>query len=245
MLIQKRFLCLLVLFSTTALKAEERPNSQERWGKTITAFEESDRQSAPKTGQVLFIGSSSIRLWNLEKYFPELDALNRGFGGSEIEDSIFFFDRIVKPYVPRQIVMYAGDNDLAHGKTAVRVYEDFQKFVSLMNEHLPDTTLVYVAIKPSIKRWNIVHRVRAANALIKMDCVEDDKLVFLDIDSPMLDETGELKPELFVKDGLHLSHEGYTLWSSMLQPQLSEQTETTEEQIIKPDVLVRASSFCD
>ena len=194
--------------------------SNNRWEETIARFEAADREHLPEPGQVLFIGSSSIRLWDLKASFPGVDALNRGFGGSEVADSVHFFSRIVKPYRPRQIVMYAGDNDIAKGQSPCQVYEDFRTFVKLVQAHLPGTSVVYVAIKPSLKRWSLVHQMRAANALIKADCEEDALLTFFDIDAPMLGEDGTPRKELFAGDGLHLNTEGYQLWSELLRPLL-------------------------
>ncbi len=222
------FVILFLVSSFASLKAEVPTTPLERWGPSIEKFEEADQMEPVKPGQVLFIGSSSIRLWDLKQSFPELDALNRGFGGSQLEDSIAFFDRIVKPYQPRQIILYAGDNDLGKGKTPVQVYQDFQTFAALVKEHLPNTTLVFIAIKPSLKRWNIVHRVRAANALINVDCVEDETLTFLDIDTPMIAEDGLPKQDLFKTDGLHLNEKGYEIWTEVLRTHLKERTEIKE-----------------
>lgn len=199
---------------------EEKPQGPERWKSAIQAFEQQDRESPPEKGGILFVGSSSIRMWDLNKHFPEHKPLNRGFGGSDVADSVHFADRIVLPYEPRLIVMYAGDNDIAGGKTACEVHADFQRFVGIVHHKLPEARIVYIAIKPSIKRWNLVHRMRAANALIFASCAEDDLLEFVDIDTPMIGKDGRPRPELFVEDGLHLSPAGYALWSELVKPHL-------------------------
>jgi lysophospholipase L1-like esterase len=186
----------------------------------MVAFEKQDQEHPPQPGGVVFVGSSSIRLWKLDEEFPGKGYVNRGFGGSEMADSVHFFDRIVLPHRPRMIVLYAGDNDLAKGKTACRVAEDFAAFVKHMHEVLPETKLVYVAVKPSLKRWNIVHHGRAANALIEAACIDDELLTYLDISTPMLGPDGKPRPELFADDGLHLNSKGYELWTSLLVPHL-------------------------
>lgn len=198
------------------IRGDEKPQGPERWEPAIQKFEEQDRENPPETGGVLFVGSSSIRFWDLEKHFPEQHPLNRGFGGSQVEDSVYFADRIVLPYEPRIIVMYAGDNDIAGGKSPCEVHADFEEFVNLVHEKLQDTRIVYIAIKPSLKRWNLVHRMRAANALIHATCAEDGRLEFVDIDTPMMGEDGRPRPELFIEDGLHLSPAGYDLWSKLI-----------------------------
>ncbi|QDT31387.1 GDSL-type esterase/lipase family protein [Thalassoglobus polymorphus] len=191
-----------------------------RWESNIKAFEADDKKHPKEPGQVLFIGSSSIRLWDLEKWFPGLDAINRGFGGSEVADSLHFYDRIVKPYAPRAIVMYAGDNDLSREKTPAQVQADFKEFVTKVHKDFPDTQIIFVAIKPSIKRWNLIEKVREANSLIIKMAESDEQLTFLDIDTPMIGEDEMPKKEFFAKDGLHLNDAGYKLWSDLLKPHL-------------------------
>lgn len=216
---------LVALLAFVSLRADEpkaapKKNDPAKWEKDIAKFEAMDKEKPQKKGQILFVGSSSIRLWNLGKSFPGLDAINRGFGGSQIEDSTFYADRIVTNYEPRTIVLYGGDNDLASGKSAVQVADDFAAFVKKVREKLPKAKIVFVAIKPSIARWKNVENVRKANALIQKQCEAGEKLVFVDIDKPMLGEDGKPRQELFVKDGLHLSEKGYEIWDALLKPHL-------------------------
>ncbi len=205
--------------------AAPKKNDPTKWEKDIARFEAADKENPPKKGQVLFVGSSSIRLWNLKKSFPDLDAINRGFGGSQIEDSTHFADRIVLPYEPRLIVMYAGDNDIAFGKSPAQVADDFKAFVAKARggksaESARPAPIIYVAIKPSIARWKLVDKVREANKLIREFCEKGDKLTFLDIDTPMIGNDGKPRAELFVKDNLHLSEAGYKVWDALLKPHL-------------------------
>src|SRR5712691_4050334 len=120
-----------------------------RWEKTIAAFEQQDKDKPPPKNAVLFAGSSSIRLWDLPKYFPGMDVINRGFGGSEVADSVHFADRLIVKHKPRIVVLYAGDNDIAAGKTPERVLADFKAFVKAVHAGLPKTKIVYISIKPS------------------------------------------------------------------------------------------------
>ena len=201
------------------LAADDDPFA--KWEAAIAAFEEQDREQLPAPGGIVFVGSSSIRLWDLERDFPGLPAINRGFGGSQVADSTHFAGRIVIPYQPRIVVLYAGDNDIAQAVTPCQVYENFRAFAATIHESLPETRILYIAIKPSIRRWQLVHRVRAANALIRADCEENERLTFIDIDGPMLGADGQPRKELFVEDGLHLSPAGYAIWADVLRPQLT------------------------
>ncbi|WP_437229692.1 GDSL-type esterase/lipase family protein [Planctomicrobium sp. SH661] len=213
-----RVACLMaVLASHGPIAAAADP---ARFENQIVEFEQKDQAEPTAPGQILFVGSSSVRLWDLKASFPTLDAINRGFGGSVIADSVHFFPRIVAPAKPRQVVLYAGDNDLASGSSPQQVLEDFKQFVSLMNRDLKGTPLVFIAIKPSLKRWNLIEKVREANALIKAECEKDPLLTFVDLEPVMLNDKGEPRPELFAEDGLHLSAAGYQVWKDALKPHL-------------------------
>ena len=197
-----------------------QPAKESRWEKSIRAFEERDRKDPPPTGEIVFVGSSSIRGWDTKRYFPDLKTIQRGFGGSQVADSVQFADRIVIPYRPRVVVLYAGDNDIAGGKTPQRVLDDYKAFVRKVHAALPKTRIVYIPIKPSIARWKLVEKMRQANALIEAYTKTDPRLRYVDIDKPMIGDDGRPRKELFAKDGLHLSHEGYVLWTRLVRPHL-------------------------
>ncbi len=203
-----------------AQAAEESPAQPDpsRWDKTISTFQTWDsKNSVPKEG-VLFVGSSSIRLWATQQCFPQFTVVNRGFGGSHISDVSHFTDRIVLPYKPRVIVFYAGDNDIASGKSPQRVLDDYRAFVNLVQDQLPATRIVYIAIKPSLKRWSKWPLMKEANALIEKATQEDTRLAYANVAEPMLGDNGEPRGEFFVKDGLHLNAEGYKLWTKVVTP---------------------------
>jgi len=191
-----------------------------RWEKAIAAFERQDKERPPPQDAILFAGSSSIRRWDLPKSFPDLAVINRGFGGSELADSVHFAGRIILKHRPRLVVLYAGDNDIAAGKTPERVFADFKAFVRTVHKELPKTRIVFVSIKPSILRWGLWDKMRKANALIEAYCKDGERLAYIDVAGPMLGSNGKPRPELFVKDGLHLSDDGYRLWASLLKPHL-------------------------
>lgn len=218
-----RFVLLTLLafvLASAPLPAQEAAPPANRWEETIRRFEEEDATQPPSPGGVVFVGSSSIRLWDLKASFPELNAVNRGFGGSQLADAVHFADRIVLPYQPRLVVLYAGDNDLAAGKTPEQVVEDYRRFVSKVHAKAPATRIAYIAIKPSISRWRLVEQVRKANQAIAEMARDDERLEFVDIDAPMIGADGKPRPELFRPDGLHLNAEGYQVWTEKLRPVL-------------------------
>lgn len=205
--------------------AEKKPAAKaaaNRWEASIARFEALDKQKPPPKNGILFVGSSSIVGWDVAKGFPGLPVINRGFGGSQIADSVRYADRIILPYGPRVVVFYAGDNDIAAGKTPQQVLADYRALVKKVHDALPKTRIVFVGIKPSINRWSLIAKIREANALVKAEAAKDPRLVFLDVERPMLGADGKPRAELFKSDGLHLNAEGYKLWNELLLPHLKE-----------------------
>lgn len=192
----------------------------DRWEATIRAFEESDRKNPPPEGGIVFLGSSSFRRWDLEKSFPGRELINRGFGGSQMADAIRYVDRIVLPLKPRTIFLYEGDNDTGNGKTPKTVEREFRQLVSIIHEALPQTKIVFVSIKPSIRRWHLIGVARDANARVRAVCDESDLLEYVDAANPLLGKSGEPRPELFVEDDLHLNDAGYAIWAKLIAPHL-------------------------
>ena len=209
------------LLAQTAAAKKQPP--EVRWAKEIGAFEASDKTNPPPKDAVLFIGSSSIKRWtNVAAAFPEHKVINRGFGGSQLADSVAFVNRIVTPYQPRLVLLYAGDNDIASGKSPETVFADFKAFVAKIHAALPRTRIAYIAIKPCPSREKFLAQVKTANRLIRECCATDDRLVFVDVFTPMLNAEGRPRAELCVKDMLHLNAEGYKLWASILKPVLDQ-----------------------
>tara|TARA_B100000686_G_scaffold246704_1_gene256136 strand:+ start:349 stop:1029 length:681 start_codon:yes stop_codon:yes gene_type:complete len=221
-LVQKMAARMLLAAGVLPFVSAAAEHNSLRWEKSIARFEAADKKEMPKPGGVLFIGSSSIRLWKtLKDDIPGVAVVRRGFGGSQIADSVHFADRIVHPYQPRQIVMYAGDNDVASGKSPEAVLADFQTFVKVVHAKLPKTRIAFIAIKPSIARWKLSGKMSEANTLVHGVCAKDKRLDFIDIWQSMLGQDGKPKPNLFVKDGLHLNANGYALWTSIVKPYLA------------------------
>lgn len=207
-------------WGSPALLAAAEPPGPQRWEAQIRAFEAEDRTNPPAPGGVLFVGSSSIVRWPLEQSFPDLPLIKRGFGGSQVADTLYFAERIILPYKPRVVVVYAGDNDIAVGKTAEQVRADYRALTAKILAALPRTRIVFISIKPSLKRWALFEKMQAANRLIEADCARDERLVYLDVVGPMLGPDGKPRAELLAADELHLSDEGYALWTRLLRPYL-------------------------
>ena len=201
-----------------AVAAVSAQTPAEHWAKALADFDAADRAVPPPPGNVLFIGSSTIVNWDLAKAFPAVRTVNRGVWSSSLYDAVQRIDRLVLPYAPRLIVLYAGDNDINSGATSEQVAVEFERFAFNVWAKLPQTRMVFIGLKPSPQRWAQVHRMRATNALIRQFCEHDDRLAFLDVDGVMLGWDEKPRRDLYVEDGLHLSSQGYQLWSTLLSP---------------------------
>ncbi len=199
--------------------AQVRPRIS-KWEPAIRAFEKSDQLHPPPHNAILFIGSSAIRKWSsLAKDFPGLPVINRGFGGSQISDSAAFADRIIFPCHPRVIVLYAGDNDLAAGKSPEQVMAEYTNFIGVVHARLPQTRIVFISIKPSPIRWRLAEKITETNR--EIEAIKGPRLAFVDVYSHMLDAGGNPRKDLFLPDGLHPSEKGYTIWASLIRPYLN------------------------
>jgi len=216
--LKKLVFSLLLLFSLQAIAFAQNDYSRANlWEKEMQAFSELDKKDFPKKGGVLFVGSSSIRGWRtIAADFPEFRTINRGFGGSHLEDVNFYAPQIVFPYKPKLIVLYAGENDLTAGKSIETVFNDFKKFVALVHQHLPKSRLIVVSAKPSPARREFASKFQELNRLMKNEVAEDKRSFFVDVWMPMLDTKGEPKQEIFQNDRLHLNAEGYKIWRETL-----------------------------
>lgn len=212
----------LIVFILLTLYISSYSQYVNRFENEFNEFERIDSNLSIPSGKiVLFTGSSSIRMWkHPENDFSNLNIINRGFGGSEIEDLIENFNRAISKYKPAKIVIYSGDNDIAAGKSAEKVFGDFCTLYGMIKAELPETKVIYISIKPSIARWNLWSEMLQANILIQAYLHENPRVWFVDIYSLMINSEGTPKQELFIEDGLHLSDEGYRLWTNIVRPYL-------------------------
>lgn len=207
-------------------------DAADKWRSHIDKFVAQDEANGVKENGVLFVGSSSIRMWETDTAFPEMKVLNRGFGGSQISDVNQHVEQLVLKHKPRVVVFYAGDNDIAKGKTAEQVAADYKKFLATIDEHLPQTHVVFIPIKPSIKRWSMWPKMGDANQQILAFCYTDVRWHYADIAAPMIGADGKPKKELFADDGLHLNDTGYEVWNGVIARQLQQVTRIQSETVV-------------
>lgn len=227
------FICGLLIASSISISHATGPLALQetitpypdpsRFEKDIQAFEAESKVVPPPQGAIVGIGSSSMRMWTaIQEDLAPLMIIHRGFGGSMMNDALYFADRIVLPYRPRAVLLYEGDNDAAIGIPPEKIRETFDAFVTKIHQALPNTRIYVIAIKPSILRWNIWGTMQRANELLKAACDADTLLTFIDIATPMLDEKQEPKSGIFLGDNLHMNEKGYKIWKETIRPVLME-----------------------
>lgn len=192
-----------------------------RFDEAIAAFEAADKESLPSKCATLFVGASSIRFWkSLKEDFPDRTVINRGFGGSTVWEVDHYFDRVVKPYHPKEIVFYAGENDLWIDKrTPDQIYADFVQFMRLKEKSLGATPVWFISAKPSKQRFEQLPLQSELNAKVKALADQRDDLAYIDIVAAMLKPDGSPK-DIFVADNLHMTPEGYAIWTPIVDAAL-------------------------
>ncbi|MBK1876129.1 GDSL-type esterase/lipase family protein [Pelagicoccus mobilis] len=221
---QRWQICLWVvvcLFVFTEMRGQTDPS---RFEADIVAFEERDQEAFPAKGGALFVGSSSIRKWTtLEADFAGYPVVNRGFGGAQFSDVMYFFDRVVLVYEPRVIFIYAGSHDLRRSDGGPKaVLEKFIEFESRVHAVLPNCLVCFISMKPSIQKWDTIGLDREANRLVRNYTDSTTGTAYVDIWTPMIEE-GEPPPEhFFLPDLNHPSEEGYRVWAEAIRPVLEE-----------------------
>lgn len=217
----KRLLAAVALGLALAATARAADN---RFEKEILAFEARDKEQRPPENAVLFVGSSSIRMWKkLADDFRGTDVINRGFGGAEFSDVMHYLDRVVIPYKPRIVIVYAGSHDLrGPGGSPERVLEVFQQFEKAVHEKLPKTRVCFLSMKPSLAKWDSIELDRKANTLVAEYAAKAELVDYIDIWAPMIAEGSPPPAKLFLRDRNHLSEAGYAIWAKAVRAYLGE-----------------------
>jgi lysophospholipase L1-like esterase len=210
-------ICFLVLLLNGALlQAQQRP-----FWNDIQKFKKLDSLSAPPENAILFIGSSSFTMWqDVNDYFPGKTIINRGFGGSSLPHLIMYFNEIVKPYKPKQVVIYCGENDLAVDSAKPHnVLERFTQLFEMIRKAHPNVPIAFISIKPSPSRAKFMSAMELSNQLINAYLSKQSNTSYINVYNDML-INGKPEPALFISDSLHMSKKGYSLWQLKIKPYL-------------------------
>lgn len=210
--------CLLIACTCFIVIAQAQPFADE-----IAAFKKQDAVSFPPKDAILFVGSSSFRMWkDVQDYFPEHNIINRGFGGSALPDVIRYAEDIIFPYKPRQIVIYCGENDIASSDTvtAMMVLDRFSTLFALIRKKMPDVPVAFISIKPSPSRWSMMDRMIKANGLIREYLMKQKAAKYINVWDSMLGPDASPMPGIFIEDNLHMNEKGYAIWQKIIEPYL-------------------------
>ena len=193
-----------------------------RWKSSFSAFDDADKAKQPGADGVLFVGSSTIRFWShlAQDFRQEPILINRGFGGSTMADCSLFARELVVRYKPRHVLVYAGDNDLAEGRSPLQVMESFALFANTVRAELPGTRISYISVKPSPSREALLPKIRETNHIISAYLRTLPNSEYIDIYTPMIGPDNRPRAELFLKDRLHMNDDGYRLWQSVIASHL-------------------------
>lgn len=219
MKIKLKAILIVASLSTGYVYSQDQPP----FASDIQAFERADSAHFPGKAEILFVGSSSFTKWkDIQNYFPGYPIINRGFGGSTLEDVIRYADRIIFPYKPKQIVIYCGDNDIAYSDTvsAETVYRRFLTLFTMIRKKMTGENIVFVAIKPSPSRATQRARQDQANLKIKSFLAKQSNASYVDIVHPMVGPEGRPLASIFLSDSLHMNAKGYAIWQKAILPYL-------------------------
>ncbi|HEY5618028.1 MAG TPA: GDSL-type esterase/lipase family protein [Vicinamibacterales bacterium] len=213
-------LAVVHVLAAVSLLAQVAPRDPARWEPDVAAFENQDRRSPPHKGGIVFVGASSIVRWNVAQFFPDLNVLNRGFGGSEMADTTHFAARTVLPYEPRIVVLYPGENDIARGVSPETVAAGFERLVTTVHSALPKTRILVIGLKPTPARWRFNDRMIETNRLLRAIAARSEQITYISVEKAMLGPDKLPRPDLFIGDGQHMTQAGYEIWTDIVRPHL-------------------------
>ena len=210
---------LLACFILPAAKAQQQ---KPAFWNEIQQFKQQDSLQMPPKNGVLFVGSSSIRMWDsLQQAFPKYTVINRGFGGSTLLDMKRYLSDIVFPYHPKQIIIYSGENDIAADTVqAPEVLARFKDVYQAIRKELPQVPMVFISIKPSPSRKQYSAVVQEANNFIHAYIQQQPNIQFADVYPQMLGSNNKPLPDIFLQDSLHMNNNGYRIWTKVITPYL-------------------------
>ena len=207
----------VVIWAGAAVLAQSNPDPA-RFEKDIAAFEAEDHHAPPAPGGTVFVGSSSIAYWDVARDFPALRPIKRGYGGSHVSDTIHFASRIIFSYAPSLVVFYAGDADVAAGKSATQIADDTLALVRLIHAKLPKARVVVVGTKPSPLHWAHMATIRRANAAVREGLAADRLAAYADAEAALLGSDGQPRADFYAENRLNLNERGYAAWTAALRP---------------------------
>ena len=219
------WLCLTLLFSVLpqvvigqAVQQAPRVIDPLRFKEDMATFDAEDRASMPPPGAIVLTGSLSIVRWTtMKRDLAPLTVVPRGFGGSTMEDALYWIERLTVPYKPRAVVVYEGDNDTGAGVPAERIVQQFESIVAKIHAALPQARIYVMSVKPSVLRWKVWPEAVKTNQMLKALPAKDKLITYVDVATPFLQPNGQVMTDVFVADNLHLNEKGYKIWTAAVR----------------------------
>ncbi len=164
--------------------------------------------------RVLLLGHSLVQYFDWQGRFPDHLVWNRGVAGESTHGLLSRLDREVRNHPDADAVaLMTGTNDLLMGDESY--IGDCRRIAARVRKAFPRARIVLHGILPVSSRWAEMEALREANRRIG-EIADDEDVEFLDLSGLFLDGEGCLRPGLLAEDGVHLSAEGYRLWSGSL-----------------------------
>lgn len=191
---------------------------KDRFQKEVNDIVQANAAKPRSDSTIVFTGSSSIRLWEgLQESFPKEKIVNTGFGGSEMSDLLHYKNELILSFNPYKVFIYEGDNDIFNGKKAKKVLRHHKKLVRTLKRKLPSSQLYLIAAKPSPARWKFKPEYEKFNLLLQQYTLKTEGVEYIDVWSPMLDNGGNPRKDIFIEDKLHMNEEGYEVWNNLFR----------------------------
>ncbi len=205
-----------ILFLFTSFQS----NAQDpaRYNEDIKELTEKEYSFDPAKKLVVFAGSSSIKMWeDVQDYFPGYNVINNGFGGSHFSDLLYFYSDVILKPAPDILFIYEGDNDIADNKNPKAVFKEAKTLAKMIRKDMPDTKIIFIAAKPSIKRANFDKQYKNLNRRIKRLARCRESIAYADVWKAMMGDDGKVRNDIFLKDNLHMNKNGYNIWAEVMR----------------------------
>jgi hypothetical protein len=218
------FILVLLIFGCSQ-KFTKYEDAAKGWESEIQRLEALDKIEKDPNDAVLFIGSSSIRLWNnVANDMAPYPAIRRGYGGAKFSDLIFYTNRLVYPHEFRALVVFVA-NDISNtpeDKSPQEIVNLFKEVVKTVRKKHPKKPIFLVEITPTNSRWDVWNETQRANDLLKKYCESTYDLYFIETAEGFLGTDGKPRAELFREDQLHLKQVGYDIWAEQIKERLKQ-----------------------